>query len=190
MDGTGISRIAIRDTEPGSKQKNEQEGVLTAAHHDYERGMNSYAFFKTHNHTTGDDLVQDTFIKTWAYLVKGGKIDLMKAFLYHILNQLIIDEYRKQKTSSLDVLLKKGFEPSFDHSERMGNTFDGKAAMLLIQYLPAKYRSVMRMRYAQDLSLKEISLITGQSRNTVAVQAHRGLVKLKILYNRTALVST
>lgn len=39
------------------------------------------------------------------------------------------------------------------------------------------------MRYAQDLSLKEIALITGQSRNTVAVQAHRGLIKLKILYN-------
>lgn len=167
------------------KQKNEQERVLTAAHHDHELGMNSYAFFKTHNYATGGDLVQDTFIKTWEYLVRGGKIDLMKAFLYHILNQLIIDEYRKQKTSSLDVLLEKGFEPSFDHSERTVNTFDGKAAMLLIQYLPAKYEKVMRMRYAQDLSLKEIPLLTGQSRNAVAVQAYRGLVKLKTLYNRT-----
>jgi len=167
------------------KQKIKREGVLTVAHHDHERGMNSYAFFKTHNHATGQDLVQDTFIKTWAYLVRGGKIDLMKPFLYHILNQLIIDEYRKRKTSSLDVLIEKGFEPSFDHSERIFNVFDGKAALLLIQYLPAKYEKVMRMRYAQDLSLKEISLITGQSRNAVAVQAHRGLIKLKKMYNRT-----
>lgn len=166
------------------KQKNEREGILTAAHHDYERGMNSYAFFKTHNHTTGKDLVQDTFIKTWSYLVKGGRVDLMKAFLYHILNQLIVDEYRKQKTSSLDVLLEKGFEPGFDDSKRVFNVFDGKAALLLIQYLPAKYEKVMRMRYAQDLSLKEISLLTGQSRNAIAVQTHRGLAKLKILYNR------
>jgi len=109
----------------------------------------------------------------------------MKPFLYHILNQLIIDEYRKSKSSSLDVLLEKGFEPEYDHSERIFNVFDGKAALLLIQYLPAKYEKVMRMRYAQDLSLKEISLITGQSRNAVAVQAHRGLIKLKKLYNRT-----
>jgi len=167
------------------KQKIEREGVLTVAHHDYERGMNSYAFFKTHNNATGQDLVQDTFIKTWAYLVRGGKIDLMKPFLYHILNQLIIDEYRKRKTSSLDVLLEKGFEPSFNHSERIFNVFDGKAALLLIQYLPVKYEKVMRMRYAQDLSLKEISLITGQSRNAIAVQVHRGLIKLKKLYNHT-----
>jgi len=169
-----------------SKQKIELEKILTVAHHDHERGMNSYAFFKTHNHTTGQDLVQDTFIKTWAYLVREGKIDLMKPFLYHVLNQLIIDEYRKRKTFSLDVLLEKGFEPrfepGFDHSERIFNVFDGRAALLLIQYLPAKYEKVMRMRYAQDLSLKEISLITGQSRNTVAVQAHRGLTKLKKLY--------
>lgn len=109
----------------------------------------------------------------------------MKSFLYHILNQLIIDEYRKHKTSSLDVLLEKGFEPSVDHSERIINTFDGKIAVSLIQYLPAKYRKVMQMRYVQDLSLKEISLIMGQSRNAIAVQAHRGLAKLKELYNHT-----
>ncbi len=166
-------------------QKNEREKILTNAHHNYRKKMNSYAFFKTHNHATGEDLVQDTFIKTWTYLVKGGKIDLMQAFLYKILNNLIIDEYRKHKTSSLDVLLEKGFEPNFDHSEHIFNTFDSEAALLLIQNLPTKYQKVMRMRYAQDLSIKEISLLTGQSGNAVAVQAHRGLAKLKILYNRT-----
>jgi DNA-directed RNA polymerase specialized sigma24 family protein len=45
------------------------------------------------------------------------------------------------------------------------------------------YQKVMRMRYMQDLSLAEMSLVTGQSRNTIAVQLHRGLAKLKLLYN-------
>lgn len=166
------------------KQKISREKILTTAHGDYGKRMNSYAFFKVHSHATGQDLVQDTFVKTWAYIVRGGKIDLMKPFLYHILNQLIIDEYRKHKTSSLDALLEKGFEPGADHSNRIFNIFDGKAALLLIQHLPEKYKKVMQMRYAQDLSIKEISLITGQTRNAVAVQAHRGLVKLKELYNR------
>jgi len=43
----------------------------------------------------------------------------------------------------------------------------------------------MEMRYARDLSLKEISLIAGQSKNAMAVQTHRGLAKLKLLYNHT-----
>ncbi|MDP3988696.1 MAG: sigma-70 family RNA polymerase sigma factor [bacterium] len=164
------------------RQKIYQEKMLTEAHGDYEKGMNSHAFFKTHNRATSQDLVQITFMKTWGYLVKGGKINLMKPFLYHILNHLIIDEYRRHKTSSLDALIEKGFEPGFNHSERMINTLDGKEAVFLIQYLPEKYKKVMRMRYAQDLSLKEMALITGQTKNTIAVQVHRGLIKLKVLY--------
>ena len=165
------------------KQKAKRQAMLTVAHHDYEKGLNVHAFLKLNNHALGEDLVQDTFIKTWSYLVRGGKIDIMKAFLYHVLNALIVDEYRKRKTTSLDLLLGKGFEPKDGRSERLLDVLDGKAALLLIQRLPEAYQKVMRMRYVQDLSLKEISLITGQSKNTVAVRAHRGLKKLKLLYD-------
>ena len=168
-----------------SKQETQLQGVLSIAHQDFERGLNSHAFFKVHNHATGENLVQDTFMKTWIYLVKGGKIEMMKAFLYHILNNLIVDEYRKHKTTSLDVLLEKGFEPSVDNSKNLFNVLDGKAALLLIGRLPLKFQKVMRMKYVQDLSLKEMSLITGESKNTLAVQAYRGLEKLKLLCKYT-----
>lgn len=166
-----------------TKQVTKLQTVLTQAHSDYEKGLNTYAFFKVHNHPTGEDLVQDTFMKTWIYLVRGGKIEIMKAFLYHVLNNLIVDEYRKHKTTSLDFLVEKGFQPSTDDSGRLSDILDGKTALLLIQRLPEKYQKVMRMRYVQDLSLTEMSLITGQTRNTMAVQAHRGLEKLKLLYS-------
>ena len=152
------------------------------AYHDYERGLNLHSFFKTHDRALGEDLVQETFMKTWGYLVRGGRIDVMKAFLYHTLNCLIVDEYRKHKTVSLDILMEKGVEPPIGHPAHNFNVLDGKAALLLIMKLPEKYRKVIRMRYVQDLSLKEMSLITGQSKNTIAVQMHRGLEKLKLLY--------
>ncbi len=105
----------------------------------------------------------------------------MKAFLYHVLNNLIIDEYRKRKTSSLDDLCEKGFEPGVDESEKLYESLDGKAAMLMIEKLPAKYQKAMRMRYAQGLSIAEISEKTGQSKGAVAVQTHRGLGLLRVL---------
>ena len=165
------------------KQETQRQVELTQAHQDFGKGLGLYAFFKVRNRAISEDLVQDTFIKTWNFLVKGGKIDLMGAFLYRILNNLVVDEYRKHKTVSLDALLEKGFEVGADHSGRLFSVLDGKAALILIQQLPEMYRNVMRMRYLQDLSLKEISLITGQTKNTVAVQAHRGLEKLRLLYN-------
>ncbi len=167
------------------REKNNNK-LLTVAHQDYEKSLDSYAFFKTHNRQVSQDLVQDTFLKTWKYLVKGGKIETMKAFLYHILNNLIVDEYRKHKTSSLDVILEKGYEPNTGDSKQLFNILDGKKAILLIKHLPLKYQKVVRMRFVQDLTLKEISLITGQSKNSIAVQIHRGLEKLKSLYKREA----
>lgn len=164
------------------KQKAQNEMILTVAHHDYKKRLDSYAFFKVQNEAVCDDLVQDTFMKTWSYLVKGGKIEMMKAFLYHTLNHLIVDEYRKNKMVSLDVLREKGFEPSSEDPKRLFDILDGKSAILLIQRLPEKYRKIMHMRYVQDLSLKEMSLITGQSKNALAVQVHRGIEKLKLFY--------
>jgi len=160
-----------------------QERVLTTAHREYGRNLHSYAFFKTHNHAASQDLVQDTFIKTWAYLVKGGEVHLMKAFLYHVLNHLIVDEYRKHKMASLDVLIEKGFEPSADNSESISNTFDAKTMLHLVKDLREKYRKIIDLRFVKELSLEETSLILGQSKNTTAVQTHRALKELKEIYN-------
>lgn len=72
-----------------------------------------------HDHEIGKDLVQDTFLKNWKYLVTGGKIDTMKSFLFYVLNHLIVDEYRKQnhKAPSLEVLIEQGFDPSETQSK-------------------------------------------------------------------------
>ena len=163
-------------------QEAQRRMLLATAHKDHEEALNRHSFFKVGNRALSTDLVQDTFIKTWSYLVKGGKIEVMKAFLYHVLNNLIIDEYRKRKTVSLDLLLENGTEPRSKNAS-LPDLIDGKAALVLIKQLPIKYQTVIRMRYVQDLSLKEMALLTGQSKNTMAVQVHRGLEKLKELYN-------
>ncbi len=156
--------------------------LLTEAHNDYSKELKTRAFYKVNDRSLSEDLVQKTFLKTWNYLLKGGKIETMRAFLYHILNNVIIDEYRRHKALSLDGLLEKGYEPSVNYSEGIVNLMDGKIAVLLIERLPEKYRKVMHMRYIEDLSLEEISKITKQSKNTIAVQIHRGLESLKSLY--------
>ena len=89
--------------------------MLSSAYDDYAKALNAHAFFKLNNHTTADDITQETFLKTWRFLVRYGKIDVMKSFLYRVINCLIIDEYWKRKTLSLDELLETGFEPIIDH---------------------------------------------------------------------------
>lgn len=163
-------------------QMRRQQIILDAGYADFNTKLNRYACSRTNDGALADDLTQKTFLKTWTYLVKGGRIETMEAFLYHILKALIIDEYRKKKPTSLDLLLDQGFDPTTDDTHRLVDLLDGKQAATLIAKLPVIYQRVMHLRYMQDLSLKEIALITGQTKNAVAVQSHRGLEKLKELY--------
>lgn len=165
-------------------QKQEKlKSILTEAHQNHERELKARAFFKVNDRDLSEDLVQKTFMKTWNYLMKGGQIDTMKAFLHHVLNSLIVDEYRRRKSVSLDNLLKKGFEPGVDEVSRLVNRMDGESAAELIKKLPDKYKKVIYLRYIKELGLDEVSEITGQSKNTIAVQVHRGLEMLRALYN-------
>lgn len=164
------------------QQKN-IETQFSSAYREYRRPLLARALYKVSDPVLSEELVQDTFMKVWVYLSKGGEVCAMKAFLYHVLNNLIVDQYRKHKTISLDTLLEKGYEPSQDSSEKMINSIDGKAVLPLIEQLPQKYQRVMDLRYIQDLSLEEMSSILNESKQTIAVQAHRGLEKIKVLYS-------
>lgn len=158
------------------------DALLRVAHHDYEKALNLHSYFKLNDRALSNDLVQETFMKTWRYLAKGGKIDAMKAFLYHVLNNLIIDEYRKRKTVSLDLLLESGFEPQSKAGPSIGDGIDDQAVLALVKELPEKYQQAIRMRYIQDLSLEEMSTLTGQTKNAIAVQVHRAVEKLRELH--------
>jgi RNA polymerase sigma-70 factor (ECF subfamily) len=166
---TSQKEISLKDT-------------LATAYETFEKGLLVHAKFRISDPAMCDELVQDTFIKTWNYLLREGKIDLMKPFLYHILNCLIIDEYRRHKNFSLDRLISDGFDIRDDVIERHINELDGEALAKLITSLPAPYASMLQMRYIEDLTLKEIADKTGCTKNTAAVQVHRGLAKLRTLY--------
>jgi len=155
---------------------------FASAYGEYEEILLRHALFKVGSAELASDLVQTTFLKTWEYLVKSGKIVLMKAFLFHVLNRLIIDEYRKKKTLSLDVLTEEGFEIGTDDSDRLFNTIDGKSAALLIPLLSEKYRLIVSMYFLDGMSLAEIAVATKQSKNTATVQIHRAIKKLKTLF--------
>ena len=54
-------------------QERDRKVILTTAHTDYEKRLGRYAFFKVNDKGMSKDLVQDTFMKTWVRLAKGGE---------------------------------------------------------------------------------------------------------------------
>jgi len=152
------------------------------AYEEYADALFRHCLFKVSDRELAKDLLQETFVKVWAYLCKGKKVGNMRAFLYKTLNNLVIDEYRKKKNISLDRLAEDGFDPK---AENLPNTFDmidGERAVKLLSKLDDPYKDAVFLRYVNGLEISEIAEITGETENAVSVHIHRGLKKLKELY--------
>lgn len=136
------------------------------------------------------ELTQECFLRAWQYASRGEEIREIRPFLFRTLRHLIIDEYRKHKSYSLDEMLEDDEGGQMEKNlprddtntlEAAFDRFDGKRALSAIQMLPDLYREVIVLRYVQSLSISEIAEMTGESDNVVSVRIHRGLKKLHAL---------
>lgn len=163
-----------------------QEERFLKAFDEYNDALFRHAFLRISNREKAVDLVHDTFTKVWAYLRGGYEVDNFRPFLYKVLNNLIIDEYRRRKESSLDALLEmEGVdEGSFSELsestvEGLAATIDGKKAFDLLEEMPDQYKEVIILRFVDQLGPREISELIEESENVVSVRIHRGLKMLR-----------
>ncbi len=168
---------------PIKKIKKEE---LSQAHNDFAKILTKRAFFKLHDISLSEDLVQETFLKTWKFILKGGEIETMKAFLYHVLNNLIIDEYRKRqhRASSLELLMENGFDVSTSEHRHKGESIDLDTAIEYIDKIPKKYKEVVHMKIVLSMSTDEIALNLKRTKNSVTVQLHRGLKLIQSIHEK------
>ena len=168
------------------KNVSDHETRFLKAFEEYSDALFRHAALRISNRERSVDLVHDTFTKVWSYIRDGYEIDSFRPFLYKVLNNLIIDEYRKRKEASLDALLElEGVdEGSFDELtessvEQLAATIDGRKAFDLLETLPDQYREVIILRFVDQLGPREISELIEESENVVSVRIHRGLKLLR-----------
>ncbi len=168
-----------------SKVGNHEERFLKAFD-EYSDALFRHAVYRLSDRERAIEIVHDTFTKVWSYIRNGHEIDSYKPFLYKVMNNLIIDEYRRRKELSLDALLAeegtdegKFSELHAGGVEELTFTLDAQKASLLIGELPLVYREVLTLRFVDGLGPKEISVLIEESENVVSVRIHRALKILK-----------
>jgi len=150
------------------------------AYEKYADAIWRHCFFRLYNdRERALDIMQETFIKTWEYLARGNEIENIRAFLYRVATNLIIDSVRKKRTFSLDELTEQGFDPPDTSHRRIEADAEMAQISKLIEKLEPEYREVVVMRYIDDMSPKEIAGALGESENTVSVRVHRGIKKIR-----------
>jgi RNA polymerase sigma-70 factor (ECF subfamily) len=151
------------------------------AYERYADAIYRHCFFRVFSKPLAEELTQETFLKTWQYLAQGKEVENLRAFLYRVANNLIIDYVRKKKEDHLDALLENApdLEPSYDVRQDLETAELAREAKAAMEGLKEDEREILTMRYVDELDLKEIAEVLDISVNNVSVRLNRAMKELR-----------
>jgi len=154
----------------------------------YKSKVYTYIFLIVRNRELAEDIFQDTFIKAIATIQHGRYVETGKflAWINRIAHNLIIDHFRRVKNentfsadavdydiTNLSSLSEKSVEDTISNEQVLNDVVH------LVNKLPPSQQKVIRMRYFEDLSFKEIAEETNVSINTALGRMRYALLNMR-----------
>lgn len=161
------------------------EQAFLQAYDDYADAIFRHIALRLGDREQGRELMQETFLRAWEYISKGKKVDNLRAFLYRVANNLIVDLVRRKKLrkeeSLEDLREQKGFDPPAEEDDSAAVRIDSEKVLAVLHAMEEPLRTVIVLRYVDGLLPREIAELLNVSPNVVSVRIHRGMEKLRSL---------
>ncbi|MBD5217199.1 MAG: sigma-70 family RNA polymerase sigma factor [Bacteroidales bacterium] len=151
------------------------------------------------NEDVANDIFQETFVKAILTIKQGRYTENGKfpAWISRIAHNLIIDHFRQEKSENvqsadieeIDVLNRKELCERTIEDELIANQITADVKYL-IEELPDLQKEVLKMRYYQNLSFKEIASLTGVSINTALGRMRYAILNLRRIAQEKDIVLT
>ncbi len=174
-----------------TQYQNGNEAALATLIERHQKEIFSFIFYKVLDQDLANDLFQDAFMKIIVTLKEGryneeGKFNVWAKRIAH---NLIIDHYRlkskhikvsettyeNEEYSIFDILR----EPSDNIEDQLITHQINHDMMNLLQYLPENQQEVIKLRFFDGLSFKEIAEQTDSSINTTLGRVRYALINLR-----------
>lgn len=167
------------------KWKQNLEREFLAAYEEHADTLFRHTLLRVRDREAAKDIVQEAFSRTWKYLSEGKRIEYIRAFLFRVAGNLIVDVARRKKSVSLDSMMEQdGFEPIDEHTVDPMRIPQMRESIAHLKTLDEIYRTAIKMRYFDNMSPREIASALGVSENVVSVRIHRGIQRLSLLMKR------
>lgn len=154
----------------------------------YKSKAYTYIYLIVRNKELAEDIFQDTFIKAIATIQQGRYVESGKflPWVNRIAHNLIIDYFRREKNEN--TVSADGFDYDIVNNSKLSeksieDTLSNEQVLEdvahLIDFLPPSQQSVIRMRFFEDLSFKEIAEKTDVSINTALGRMRYALLNMR-----------
>ena len=169
MDESGIQQLVL-DAQNGNQESFGRIYELFAGR------IFNFLLVRVRHQQTAEDLLHTVFLKAWGNL--GSYVRTKAKFstwLFQIANFTVIDHWRTKKETveldKIDNLSALAVEPE------LFEKYDYLWAAL--SELPQDMQTVLELRFRQDLSVEETSLVMQKSTVAIRVLQHRAIKALK-----------
>lgn len=150
----------------------------------YQDKLYHMAYRMLFNRQEAEDVVQESFLRVYKNLDRYDDEMKFSTWIYRIATNLCIDQLRKRKpVYSLDAESSEhegldgyAMVPSDDRTPESELVLSDTQRIIrqAIETLPPKYKTVMVLRYLQEMSLQEIGEVLDMPVTTVKTRVHRG----------------
>lgn len=151
--------------------------------------LKTFAYHLTYDDDDANDLVQETYLKAFRFVDKYDEGTNAKAWLFKILKNGYINEYRKKskrptKVDFEDIVTYHDSEESvipgyLDLREELFDNMMGDEVTLAINSLPIDFRTVLLLSDVEGFTYEEISKIIDVPIGTVRSRLFRARNMLK-----------
>ena len=149
-----------------------QQTLITDFIYENQAAFYRLAFSYTHNRDAALDIVQDTVVQAISHADALRDRQAVKPWIYRILvNESLAYLRRNKKLVFLDE-----FPDCPSQQEDLGEKMDVYRA---VDHLDPKLKTIVILRYFEDLKLEEIAQATGANLNTVKARLYRALKKMR-----------
>lgn len=137
-----------------------------------------YCCWHTYSKEQAEDATQETFLKFVRYMDAYQHRGMLRAFIYRIAKNVCVDLSRKKDEQMFCDIDEMRKEPAY---EEMGfrEIESDETFRKIITVLPEHQRELIFLRYGQELTLKEISEVTGEKLRTVQSGIRSALKKME-----------
>ena len=149
----------------------------------------NFAYNLTRNETDAGDLVQETYLKAYKFIESYRENTNAKAWLFRILKNTFINDYRKRKNRPTQVDYEESvlfhqendspFSGSLDLQEDMFSAMLGDEVTLAMESLKVDFRIVILLSDIEGFSYEEIAEIINVPIGTVRSRLFRARNMLK-----------
>lgn len=151
------------------------EKLLTRCIKDHQEQVYRLAFSYVKNKDDALDIVQDSIYKAMTRIDGLKDPEAVKSWFYRIVVNTALDFLRRSK--KVRTMDHEMIEMHASGTEDDYSNFDLKRTL---EELPEKYRSVIVLRYFEDMKIDEVAAVLGENVNTVKTRLYQALRVMRI----------